>query len=85
VFDCTVVEYHDGELHGLAITAELTEAVADDAALQRAISAMLETKGLPPIKKFVIVAPGLNEGVTGKKLKRVIRSEMKRPDDAVAG
>jgi acyl-coenzyme A synthetase/AMP-(fatty) acid ligase len=74
VFDCTVVGIDAGGSVGLAVTAELTDPATDVERLRRRIGDFLMTSGLPDVVRLVPVDRGWQEGVTGKKLKRTIRT-----------
>lgn len=70
IFDCTVVQ---GSAKGtLKVEAEVKGDVPFDDAARR-IAKYLRENGLPAIDEVKQVGPGSNEGVTGKKLKRIIR------------
>lgn len=70
IFDCTVVQ---GEPEGtLKVEAEIKQGMSFPDVAQR-ISDYSKQNNLPQISEIKQVSPGSNEGVTGKKLKRVIR------------
>ena len=58
-------------------TPEPADPACDRAALEARIAGVLETAGITAAVRFEFVAPGWNEGLTGKKLKRVIRDTLK--------
>ncbi|SDQ32205.1 AMP-binding protein [Pseudovibrio sp. Tun.PSC04-5.I4] len=70
IFDCTVVQ---GEPKGtLKVEVEVKEGLSF-ADIEQRISEFSKENNLPEISEIKLVSPGSNEGVTGKKLKRVIR------------
>jgi long-chain acyl-CoA synthetase len=74
VFDCTIVGVEDaGHEAALAVAVEPVDKACDRSALQERIQALLAGKGIRQPARVEIIAPGWNEGLTGKKLKRVIR------------
>jgi acyl-coenzyme A synthetase/AMP-(fatty) acid ligase len=77
IFDCTIVEYSDGEEPGLAIAVELIDGNVDISQLRECVASFILSRDLPSLRKFRVVGRDWNEGVTGKKLKRLIRMEVK--------
>jgi long-chain acyl-CoA synthetase len=83
IFDCTVVGVDGGATRArpsevaLAIAVEPVDPACDRAALEARIASVLETAGITGAVRFEFVAPGWNEGLTGKKLKRVVRDTLK--------
>jgi len=79
IFDCTVVgtPAEPGRDAALAVAVELADADCDRAALDARIGAVLADEGITVPLRTEIVASGWNEGLTGKKLKRVIRDDFK--------
>lgn len=70
IFDCTVVQ---GNTEGtLKIQVELRENASLEQVTDRIFNYSIENS-LPEISEIKQVHPGSNEGVTGKKLKRIIR------------
>jgi len=72
-FDCNVVA--DGR-NGLVLTGELEDPTVDRKALEGRVNEFLQSAQLPQISKLIVVDEGWNEGVTGKKLRRVIRDKV---------
>ena len=73
IFDCTVVGINgDGE-QGLAVGVEPADRACDAPGMMEKIQAVLKMSGVTAAARIEMVAPGWNEGLTGKKLKRVIR------------
>jgi long-chain acyl-CoA synthetase len=74
VFDCTIVGVGDTAHEStLAVAVEPVDNGCDPSALRRRIQMLLTSKGIHQPIHVDIIAPGWNEGLTGKKLKRVIR------------
>jgi len=74
VFDCTIVGLGDGgHPAALAVAVEPVDSNCDQSALQERIQMLLAGRGIRHPTRVDIIAPGWNEGLTGKKLKRVIR------------
>jgi acyl-coenzyme A synthetase/AMP-(fatty) acid ligase len=76
VFDCTVVGIaNDSERDAaLAVGVEPLDPECDRVALENRIQTVLRSSGVTAAARIEIVAPGWNDGLTGKKLKRVIRN-----------
>ena len=76
VFDCTVVGIaNDSERDAaLAVGVEPLDPECDRVALEKRIQTVLRSRGVTAAARIEIVAPGWNDGLTGKKLKRVIRN-----------
>jgi len=74
VFDCTIVGVGDTAREStLAVAVEPVDNGCDPSALRKRIQMLLTSKGIHQPTHVEIIAPGWNEGLTGKKLKRVIR------------
>jgi len=74
VFDCTIVGVGDTAREStLAVAVEPVDNGCDPSALRKRIQMLLTSKGIHQPIHVDIIAPGWNEGLTGKKLKRVIR------------
>jgi hypothetical protein len=74
VFDCTIVGVGDaGHEAALAVAVEPVDGDCDPAALQERIQMLLAGRGIRQPTRVDIIAPGWNEGLTGKKLKRLVR------------
>ncbi len=77
VFDCTIVGVGDaGHEAALAVAVEPVDADCDQSALQERIQMLLAGRGIRHRTRVDIIGPGWNEGLTGKKLKRVIRDRI---------
>jgi acyl-coenzyme A synthetase/AMP-(fatty) acid ligase len=82
IFDCTVVGVGGGAERArpsdvaLAIAVEPADPACDRHALETRIDAVLETAGINGVVRIEFVAPNWNEGLTGKKLKRVVRDTL---------
>jgi len=77
VFDCTVVCVSDpGQEPVLAVAVEPVDGSCDPAALRERIQSLLAGKGMRLPVRVDLIAQGWNEGLTGKKLKRVIRDSL---------
>jgi long-chain acyl-CoA synthetase len=83
IFDCTVVGVDGGAERArpsqvaLAIAVEPIEPACDRMVLETRIASVLENVGITGAVRIEYVAPDWNEGLTGKKLKRVIRDTLK--------
>jgi acyl-coenzyme A synthetase/AMP-(fatty) acid ligase len=85
VFDCTIVGIGDTQHEAaLAVAVEAVDPACDIAALQRRIQILLARRGIRQAARVEIIEPGWNEGLTGKKLKRVIRNNFNSAGDASA-
>lgn len=89
IFDCTVVGVPAGAVDAqsggglaLAIAVEPVDSGCDIAALRMQVNAVLEVAGITGAARIEFVAAGWNEGLTGKKLKRVIRETLRPRSDA---
>ena len=77
VFDCTIVGVGDaGNEPALAVAVEPVDIDCDPSALEGRIQRLLASRGIRQAARVDIMAPGWNEGLTGKKLKRVIRDSL---------
>jgi long-chain acyl-CoA synthetase len=74
VFDCTIVGVGNTPHEAaLAVAVEPLDIDCDVSALQQRIQMLFASRGIRQPFQVDIIAPGWNEGLTGKKLKRVIR------------
>lgn len=77
VFDCTVVCVDsEPKKRSVAVAVEPVDMRCDVLALQEQIRIVLKMNGVNAPVNVEIVDPGWNEGLTGKKLKRLIRTEL---------
>jgi acyl-coenzyme A synthetase/AMP-(fatty) acid ligase len=86
VFDCTIVCVSDpGHEPVLAVAVEPVDSSCDPATLRERIQTLLAGKGMRLPVRVELIAQGWNEGLTGKKLKRVIRDSFNRDSLESAG
>jgi long-chain acyl-CoA synthetase len=77
VFDCTIVGSGDTQREAaFAVAIEPVDPGADQEELLRRVQTVLTGRGIGPAARIEIIAPGWHEGLTGKKLKRVIRNNL---------
>lgn len=76
IFDCSIVgvDTENGEKVAV-LTAEVTQMVNRDELLER-LNTLFVQNGFPKLKKLIFEEARLDTGVTGKKLKRVLRTRL---------
>jgi len=86
LFECTVVGVASDAAHevGLTVAVEPVDAQQDHGALEARIRAVLQGAGVAACPQIVLVPADWNEGLTGKKLKRVIRDALRPTQPASA-
>jgi long-chain acyl-CoA synthetase len=85
IFDCTIVGLDAGR-HGtvLAVAVEPVAGSCDVSLLQQQIQTVLAGRDIRQSVRVDIIEAGWNEGLTGKKLKRVIRDSLNSTGDRSA-
>jgi len=84
VFDCTAVgDYSSDGGISIALAIEPVHADIELAPLADAIARFFTAAGLPSLGRIMMMEQDWNVGVTGKKLKRVIREHINSPEPSM--
>ena len=84
VFDCTAVgDYSSDGGISIALAIEPVRADIELAPLADAIARFFSAAGLPSLGRIMMMEQDWNVGVTGKKLKRVIREHINSPEPSM--